>query len=438
MRTRYTGGEIFDRQSGKLMPADILTQDGFVTAVGRDAISVPADRVFSLSGCAIFPGFTDVHVHFREPGFSYKETIRTGSLAAARGGYTQVCAMPNLNPPPDSMEHLKAEQQIIDRDAAIRVHPFASITLGQRGEGELVGFASLAGSAVGFSDDGRGVRDRETMREAMRRCKASGGIISAHCEDTSLIPKGAGIHAGRYASAHSLPGIPSESEWGPIARDIELCRETGCRYHVCHVSAKESVALIRKAKREGINITCETAPHYLLLCEDDLPDDPYAPDAGRFKMNPPLRSREDRDALLEGLLDGTIDCIATDHAPHSAEEKAKGLTGSAMGIVGIETAFPLLYTHLVLTGKVPLALLMDRLCYRPRARFRMDGGIEVGDRLELTAFDLNARETIDPRTFLSKGKATPFAGWPVSARCRMTVIGETICYRDDKENTDAR
>ena len=433
MRTRYSGGRIYDRQSGKLVPADLLTQDGRVAAIGRDALSIPADRVFSLSGCAIFPGFADVHVHFREPGFSYKETIRTGSRAAARGGYTQVCAMPNLNPAPDTPEHIAQEQAMIDRDAIIRVHPFASITIGQRGEGELVDFTALAGKAIGFSDDGRDVKDGETMREAMRQCKAADSIISAHCEDTSLIPAGAGIHAGRYAAAHDLPGIPSESEWAPIARDIELCRETGCRYHVCHVSTKESVALIRKAKDEGVNITCETAPHYLLLCEDDLPDDPYALEAGCFKMNPPLRSREDRDALLEGLLDGTIDCIATDHAPHSAEEKAKGLTASAMGIVGIETAFPLLYTHLVLTGKAPLSVLIDRLCYRPRERFRLDGGIEVGDSLEMTAFDLDAIGQINPDDFLSMGRATPFTEWPVHARCRMTVIGENVCYEEDKD-----
>ena len=432
MKIRYANALVWDRDAGDLRPAYLLVRDGIVESVGPEASAAPADRTVDLAGLAVFPGFVDVHVHFREPGFSYKETIAAGSRAAARGGYTQVCAMPNLNPPPDSPEHLAEEQAVIDRDAAIRVWPFASITVGQRGEGELVDFGALAGRCAGFSDDGRGVKDEATMREAMRRCREADALISAHCEDVSLIPPGAGVHRGRYAAAHGLPGIPSESEWGPIARDIGLCRETGCRYHVCHVSTKESVALIRRAKAEGVNITCETAPHYLLLCEDDLPDDPASPDAGRFKMNPPLRAAEDRDALLEGLLDGTIDCIATDHAPHSAEEKAKGLTGSAMGIVGIETSFPLLYTRLVRTGKVPLRVLIDRLCFRPRERFRLSGGIAPGDRLELTAFDLNAAGTVDPADFLSLGRATPFAGWPVSARCALTAAGETLVWNPDR------
>ena len=429
MRTLYRNGQVFDTRTGGPVSADLITRDGVVEAVRPGVDPTGADRVFDLKGLTVFPGFVDVHVHFREPGFSYKETIASGSLAAARGGYTQVCAMPNLDPAPDTPERLAVEQAIIDRDAVIRVLPFASITMGQKGEGELVDFDALAGKAIGFSDDGRGVKDEAAMREAMRRCRAVDGLISAHCEDVSLIPAGAGIHAGRYAKAHGLPGIPSESEWGPIARDISLCRETGCRYHVCHVSTRESVALIRRAKAEGVNITCETAPHYLLLCEDDLPDDPDAPDTGHFKMNPPLRGREDREALLEGLLDGTIDCIATDHAPHSAAEKAKGLTGSAMGIVGIETAFPLLYTRLVKTGTVPLSVLIDRLCVRPRQRFRLDGGIRPGQRLELTAFDLSAQDCVRPDDFVSMGRATPFAGWAVEARCSLTVSGETVCYQ---------
>ena len=427
MRTRYVDGLIFDRVSGRLIPQELVTENGFVIARG-EAVSVSADRVVSLRGLAVFPGFADVHVHLREPGFSYKETIASGSWACARGGYTVVCAMPNLDPPPDTPEHLAAEQAIIDRDAVIRVLPYGCITMGQRGEGEVTDMAAMAGHTAGFSDDGRGVRDRETMLEAMRRCAAADSIISAHCEDVSLIPKGAGIHDGRYAREHGLPGIPSASETDPIVRDIELCRETGCRYHVCHVSAKESVEAIRMAKAEGVNITCETAPHYLLLCEDDLPADPNAPDSGRFKMNPPLRGREDREALLEALLDGTIDCIATDHAPHSAEEKAKGLTGSAMGITGIEAAFPVLYTCLAETGKVPLGVLIDRLCYRPRERFRLGGGIEPGDRLEMTAFDLHASSVVDPDRFVSLGHATPFAGRPVHAVCRLTVIGERTVW----------
>ncbi len=428
MRTRYRDGMVYDRAGGRLVPMDLVTENGVVIALGSD-VSIDVDRTVSLRGLSVFPGFADVHVHLREPGFSYKETIATGTRACAHGGYTVVCAMPNLDPPPDSPEHMRAEQEIIDRDAVIRVLPYASITVGQRGEGRVTDMAALSKMAVGFSDDGRGVRDRETMLEAMRRCRAADSLIAAHCEDLSLIPRGAGIHAGRYAAAHGLAGISSESETAPIVRDIELCRETGCRYHVCHVSARESLEAIRAAKANGVDITCETAPHYLLLCDDDLPDDPQAADAGRFKMNPPLRSADDRHALIAGLLDGTIDCIATDHAPHSAEEKARGLTGSAMGIVGIETAFPLLYTYLVRTGKVPLSVLIDRLCFRPRERFRIDGGIGIGDRLEMTAFDLDTEEVIDPAGFLSKGRATPFAGWNVHAACRMTVIGEETVWQ---------
>ena len=434
MRIRYVGGDVWSREAGRLVREDLLAEDGVVTARGAAAAG-PADRTVSLEGLAVFPGFADVHVHLREPGFSYKETIATGTRACARGGYTVVCAMPNLNPAPDSPEHLAEEEALIRRDAVIRVLPYASITLGQKGEGELTDMAALAGRVCGFSDDGRGVKTPETMRAAMARCRAADSILSAHCEDLGLIPPGAGVHDGAYAARHGLPGIPSESETAQIRRDIALARETGCRYHVCHVSAAVSVEAIRAAKAEGVDVTCETAPHYLLLCDEDLPEDPQAPDSGRFKMNPPLRSRADRDALLAGLLDGTVDCIATDHAPHGAEEKARGLTGSAMGIVGIETAFPLLYTHLAETGKVPLALLVDRLCFRPRQRFRLGGGIEPGDRLELTAFDLHADTVVDPADFLSKGKATPFTGWPLHAVCRLTVLGERFPWDPDHRLT---
>ena len=428
MRMLFTGGMVYSREHGSFLPLDLVSENGVMVSSGSRPSHLTADRIFDLKGLAVFPGFADVHVHFREPGFSYKETIAAGSRAAARGGYTTVCAMPNLNPVPDSPAHLAEEEAIIRRDAVIEVLPYAAITVGQKGEGDLTDMAALSGRVAGFSDDGRGVREAAVMREAMRRCREADSIISAHCEDVSLIPQGAGIHAGRYATRHALPGIPSASEYEPIRRDITLCRETGCRYHVCHVSTKESVAAIRQAKAEGVNITCETAPHYLLLCEDDLPEDPHSPDAGRFKMNPPLRSREDRDALLKGLLDGTIDCIATDHAPHSAEEKARGLTGSAMGIVGIETAFPLLYTHLVETGLVPLPVLIDRLCFRPRQRFRLRGGLTPGEPAALTAFDLHAESRVDPDDFLSLGRATPFAGWPVHAVCKLTVCGDRIAW----------
>ena len=420
MRMLLRNGLVYER--GTFVPMNIEVTDGVVTGRGHSLLSQRPDVVFELNGFHVFPGFVDVHVHLREPGFSYKETIASGTRACARGGYTAVCAMPNLNPAPDSGEHLRAQEEIIARDAAIRVMPYGAITLGQKGEGELTDMAALAGRVAGFSDDGRGVKDEATMREAMRRCKAADSIIAAHCEDMSLIPAGGAIHDGSFAREHGIPGIPSESEWGPIARDIRLAKETGCRYHVCHVSCKESVALIRQAKQDGVDITCETGPHYLLMCQDDLKDE------GRFKMNPPLRNADDRAALLQGLLDGTIDVIATDHAPHSAEEKGKGLRGSAMGVVGIETAFPLLYTHLVETGKVPLKRIVGMLTDAPRERFRLDGGLNIGDRAEITVFDLHARGTVDPAQFLSMGRATPFEGWETHAACQLTICGDSVAY----------
>ena len=372
---------------------------------------------YNTNQYTLLPGFCDVHVHLREPGFSYKETIASGSRAAARGGYTAVCAMPNLNPVPDSAEHLRVEREIIARDACIAVWPYGAITVGEKGE-QLADLEAMSPDVIAFSDDGHGVQDAALMREAMLRAKALGKLIVAHCEDNSLL-HGGYIHAGRYAAAHGHRGICSESEWRPIARDLELAAETGCAYHVCHISAKESVALIREAKRGGMNVSCETAPHYLLLDENDLQED------GRFKMNPPLRAREDREALLEGLLDGTIDCIATDHAPHSAEEKARGLGGSAFGIVGIETAFPLLYTGLVKENILTLESLVDLLCRRPRERF----GIPAGDDFSL--WDLNERYSIDPEEFLSQGRATPFAGRQVFGRCKLTVHAGRVVYCEE-------
>ena len=420
MRMLLKGGLVYDE--GRLLPMDLVVEDGVISARGSGLSAEGADHVFELNGLAVFPGFVDVHVHLREPGFSYKETIRTGTMACARGGYTRVCAMPNLNPAPDSDEHLRAQEEIIARDAVIGVTPYGTITLGQKGEGELTDMAALAPRVAGFSDDGRGVKDEETMRQAMMRCKAVRSLIAAHCEDMSLIPPGGAIHAGAYAQAHGIPGIPSESEWRPIERDLRLARETGCRYHVCHVSCKESVALIRQAKAEGVDVTCETGPHYLLLCQDDLQDE------GRFKMNPPLRDAADRDALVQGVLDGTIDMIATDHAPHSAEEKSRGLAKSAMGVVGIESAFPLMYTYFVETERMPLQQLIRLMAEAPRARFGFGGGIGLGQRAELTVFDLHARETVNPADFLSMGHATPFEGWEVHAACRLTITGETIAY----------
>ena len=421
MRMLLKGGRVYD--GGRLVPMDLDILDGRIAAQGASILpSADTSRVIDLHGLCVFPGFVDVHVHLREPGFSYKETILSGTKACARGGYTTVCAMPNLNPAPDSPAHLAEQEALIARDAVIRVLPYASITVGQKGEGELTDIPALAPRVCGFSDDGRGVKEADTMLRAMEACKAAGSIIAAHCEDMSLIPPGGAIHDGPFARAHGIPGIPSQSEWGPIERDIELCRRTGCPYHVCHVSTRESVELIRRAKAEGLDVTCETGPHYLLLCQDDLQD------LGRFKMNPPLRSAEDRDALVEAFLDGTIDMLATDHAPHSAEEKSRGLAGSAMGVVGIETAFPLMYTHFVVTGRMTLETLMERMVYAPRRRFGLEGGIRVGDRAELTVFDLDANATVDPADFLSKGKATPFEGWRINAQCKLTICGETIAY----------
>ena len=358
-------------------------------------------------GHTVFPGFCDVHVHFREPGFSYKETIRTGSLAAARGGFTAVCAMPNLSPVPDSPEHLKIQQDIIDRDAAIAVLPYASISIAERGE-ELSDMEAMAPNVAAFSDDGRGVQSEELMEEAMLRAKALNKIIAAHCEVNELL-RGGYIHDGEYAKAHGHKGICSESEWRQIERDAALAKKTGCAYHVCHISTKESVEIIRRAKAEGVNVSCETAPHYLLLTEGDLQED------GRFKMNPPIRSAADRDALIEGILDGTIDMIATDHAPHSAEEKSKGLKGSAFGIVGLETAFPLLYTGLVKTGIISLDRLIELMSENPRRRF----GISTDPGY--TVWDLDAEYAVDPADFLSMGRATPFEGRAVFGRCIETV-----------------
>ena len=421
MRILLKGGQVYDR--GQLVPMDIEVTDGIVTGRGQ-AISSNADKVFDCRGFAVFPGFADVHVHLREPGFSYKETIETGTKACARGGFTVVGAMPNLNPAPDCDAHLAVQEQLIAEQAVIRVLPYASITIGQKGEGELTDIAGLAHRVIGFSDDGRGVKELATMHEAMERCVASDSIIAAHCEDMSVIPAGGAIHDGAFAKAHGIPGIPSQSEGAPIARDGDLALATGCRYHVCHVSTKESVDIIRHAKAKGVDITCETGPHYLLMCQDDLQD------LGWFKMNPPLRDREDPAALIEGILDGTIDMIAPDHAPHSAEEKSRGLAKSAMGVVGIETSFPLMYTYFVETGRMSLEMLIDRMVYAPRKRFRLDGGIELGDRAEITVFDLHADKVIDPADFLSKGKATPFEGWKVHAECKLTICGENVAYNN--------
>ena len=401
-----------DRIKAKVISPDLDVSfaEGLVSFFTGSELSV-----FNSPRFAVFPGFCDVHVHFREPGFSYKETIASGSLASARGGYTDVCTMPNLNPVPDSKEHLKQQQDLIDATACIHVHPYGAITVGQKGEA-LSDLAGMAEHCIAFSDDGRGVQSDEMMRRAMEEARTLGKMIVAHCEDNSLL-RGGYIHDGDYAKAHGHRGICSESEWGQIARDLQLVKQTGCAYHVCHISTKESVDIIRKAKAEGVNVTCETGPHYLIL------DDSFLQEDGRFKMNPPLRSKEDREALIVGLLDGTIDMIATDHAPHSAEEKSRGLEKSAFGIVGIETAFPLLYTCLVKPGILSLERLVALLTVNPRKRF----GIPCG--VDFTVWDLNAVSKIDPSEFLSMGKATPFAGWEVSGKCMATVCDGKVVYK---------
>lgn len=413
---RLDGAAVY--HGGKLMRADVSVDGGRIASVSNlhEADALP------LGGKLLIPGLVDVHVHLREPGFFYKEGVKSGTLAAARGGYTDVCAMPNLNPPPDTPEHLEEELSAIRRDAAVRVHPYGCITMGQRGRGELCDFEALRPQTVAFSDDGRGIQEEGSMREAMRRVKAAGGLIAAHCEDESLLYGGC-VHEGQYARQHGLKGISSESEWRQVERDLRLAEETGCPYHVCHVSTKESVALIRQAKARGVDVTCETAPHYLLLCDTELEDD------GRFKMNPPIRSAADRDALLEGLLDGTIDILATDHAPHSAEEKARGLEKSLMGVVGLECAFPVLYTGLALTGRAPLATMLRAMTDTPRARFGLPpAGIEPGAG-DFAIFDLDKTFRIDPDTFLSKGHATPFAGWRVRGECIETYVGGNCVWR---------
>lgn len=402
--------------NAKVFRSGVFSRNDVSVSLGGGVSRAVSPVCVDASSFVVLPGFVDVHVHLREPGFSYKETIRSGSLAAAHGGYTTVCAMPNLNPVPDSMEHLQPELDAIRRDAVIRVLPYGAITEGEKGE-KLADLDAMAPYVVAFSDDGKGVQDREMMRAAMLKAKQLGRLIVAHCEDNSLL-HGGYIHDGAYARTHGHRGICSESEWRPIQRDLELVRETGCGYHVCHISTKESVDLIRKAKAEGLDVTCETGPHYLLLDDSCLQED------GCFKMNPPLRDKADREALLEGLADGTIDMIATDHAPHSAEEKGRGLEKSAMGIVGLETAFPLLYTELVEPGVISMERLMELLHDAPCRRFNIP--TDTG----FTAFDLNDTYRIDPADFLSMGKATPFTGWEVQGRCLLTAAGETAVWYD--------
>ena len=408
---------------GVFRAADVLLSGGRIVSIG-DRISCPADAVsIDLHKAVLFPGFVDVHVHLREPGFSYKETILTGTLAAAHGGFAHVAAMPNLDPVPDCAAALAVQRAIIEKDALVHVHPYGAVSVGEKGE-RLADLEGLAPGVIAFSDDGRGVQSESLMREAMMQCRRLGKILAAHCEDNSLL-HGGYIHDGAYARAHGHRGICSESEWGPIARDLKLAEQTGCAYHVCHVSTKESVALIRAAKRRGVDVTCETAPHYLTFTDEDLQED------GRFKMNPPLRAREDRDALIEGLLDGTIDMLVTDHAPHSREEKARGLDKSAMGVVGLETSFAASYTALVQTGILPLGKLVDLMHGAPMRRFGCGTELAEGQPADLTAFDLTKTYTVDPETFLTMGRATPFAGRALTGVCKLTMIGGEPVWKEE-------
>ena len=408
---------------GVFRAVDVLLSGGRIVSIG-DRISCHADAVsIDLHKAVLFPGFVDVHVHLREPGFSYKETIRTGTLAAAHGGFAHVAAMPNLDPVPDCAAALAVQRAIIEKDALVHVHPYGAVSVGEKGE-RLADLDGLAPGVIAFSDDGRGVQSESLMREAMMQCRRLGKILAAHCEDNSLL-HGGYIHDGAYACAHGHRGICSESEWGPIARDLKLAEQTGCAYHVCHVSTKESVALIRAAKRRGVDVTCETAPHYLTFTDEDLQED------GRFKMNPPLRAREDRDALIEGLLDGTIDMLVTDHAPHSREEKARGLEKSAMGVVGLETSFAASYTALVQTGILPLGKLVDLMHGAPMRRFGCGTELAEGQPADLTAFDLTKTYTVDPETFLTMGRATPFAGRALTGVCKLTMIGGEPVWKEE-------
>lgn len=419
MKHFYTHTRIY--RNGRFEEGTLVVEEGRIVEADTPT---EGDRIIDLGGRELVPGLIDVHVHLREPGFGYKETIATGTAAAARGGYTTVCSMPNLKPAPDTAATLGEQLALIERDARVRVVPYGCITMGQKGGGEQARMAEMAEMVVGFSDDGRGVQSDEEMASAMREAARLGKPIVAHCEVNELL-KGGYIHDGAYCHAHGHRGISSESEWAQVKRDIELVEQIGCQYHVCHVSTKESVELVRAAKAKGLRVSCETGPHYLVLCDEQLEEE------GRWKMNPPIRSAEDRDALVRGVQDGTIEVIATDHAPHSAEEKGRGLEKSAMGIVGLECAFGVLYTHLVEKGVLTLEELIDCMATNPGRLFGLGGTLEVGAPADFTVLDLTTSYTIDPENFLSKGKATPFAGWEVRGRAVMTVVGGECVYQDE-------
>ena len=406
---------------GGFRKTDIYIKDGMIVSFDSGFHSNEGVVSFDFDNKYIFPGFTDVHVHLREPGFLRKETIETGSMAAAAGGYTSVCAMPNLDPVPDSAENIKKEEEIIEKTAVVHVYPYGAITVGEKGE-KLADLEGMAPYAFAFSDDGHGVQNDDMMRKAMTEAKRLGKVIAAHCEVNELL-NGGYIHDGKYAALHGHRGICSESEWKQIERDIELVKETGCAYHVCHISTKESVELIRQAKKDGVNISCETGPHYRVMNDMDLQEE------GRFKMNPPIRDESDRQALIEGLKDGTIDVIATDHAPHTKEEKSKGLEKSLMGVVGLETAFPIVYTELVRKGVITLEKAVELLNVNAKKRFGIGASIKEGEKADLTVFDLDEEYTVDPEKFHTKGRSTPFEGWKVYGKCLMTMVDGRIVYK---------
>lgn len=408
-------------RNGCSVVADVLVENGVIVRIAEHVEADDNTEIFDASGCIVSYGLADVHVHLREPGFSEKETIATGTAAAAHGGFTTVCSMPNLNPAPDTVENVAIQQDIIDRTALIEVRPFATITTGRSGD-EVVDVKSLMSHCVGFTDDGSGVQSEQTMLEAMKQIAAEGGILAAHCEDESLL-FGGYIHDGEYAAAHNHKGICSQSEWGPIVRDTELVAQSGCRYHICHMSAAGSVEALREAKRRGLPMTGETGPHYLTMTDMDIEEN------GRFKMNPPIRSAADRAALIEGIKDGTIEVIATDHAPHTAEQKGKGLAGSAMGVVGLETSFAVIYTKLVREGVISVEKAIELMTENPRRIFNLGGALMEGERADIAIFDITTPFTVDTNNFLSMGKATPFEGWELYGQCVLTLYGGKVVWK---------
>lgn len=408
---------------GNFEKVSVLVENGIIADIFSSDVNFDGVTVFNFENSFIFPGLIDVHVHLREPGFSFKETVLTGTKSAARGGYTTVCSMPNLSPVPDCYENLKPQLDAIKKDALINVVPYGSITIGEKGE-QLADMDSMNDYVVSFTDDGKGVQNIGMMTSAMEKAKSLGKIITAHCEDNSLL-FGGYIHDGEYCKTHGHKGICSESEWGPVKRDLELSMVTGCPYHVCHISAKETVEVIRYAKKNGVDVTCETGPHYLVLCDEDLQED------GRFKMNPPIRAKEDKEALIKGILDGTVDMIATDHAPHTAQEKSKGLAGSLMGVVGLETSVAVLYTHLVKTGVITLEKLMELMHDNPAKRFSLGSDIEIGAKADLTVFNFDDEYEIDPEDFVSMGRSTPFKGMKVYGKCLMTMCAGNIVWQEE-------